>query len=138
MHLSNSGLMMTKFSRRTLSPPRFGRRTFRSGPAERPTEKARAAESPELLEEAKLAAILAYVPFLCIIALTRHRANKWAFSHGIQGLILTTVECLVLVSFYFSKVILLLCVIMALIGVILASQDREFRIPYLGDWIERL
>lgn len=129
---------MRALSRRTLHPGTIPHRRLAKGAFERPAGPPGPTESPALLEEAKLAAILAYVPLLCIIALTRFRHDKFAFGHGVQGLILTVIELAVVMSLYFSKAILLLCLIMALVGVVFASQERKFHIPYLGEWIERL
>ena len=51
-------------------------------------------EKEQEIDEGKGAAILAYVPFGCFVALVRYKDNAFAVKHGKQGLVLTFFELL--------------------------------------------
>ena len=106
---------------------------------EEKTEKFSEAE----IEEGRSAAVLSYVPILCLIPLFKWKDNRFAFGHARQGLALFLIEILTGILFIpgmavlIVKVVLTLTIILALIGIAFALQDKEWKIPYLGDWIDR-
>ena len=106
------------------------------------------AESPgpdpgEEIIEGKAAAILAYVPFMCFVPLVKMRNNQFALKHGKQGLILFLVEIIALIfllpkiSDLFWGFIIVLCLGVAITGVLYAVQGREWKIPYIGDLADK-
>jgi len=101
-----------------------------------------AIESEEI-EDGRGAAILAYLPFGCFVALVRHRDNAFAVRHGKQGLLLTFAELLAglflipRLSEYFWVTVVFACLACAVTGIYYALQGREWRIPIVGDWFEK-
>jgi uncharacterized membrane protein len=99
--------------------------------------------SKEEIEEGKSAAILAYIPFACLVSYLKWKDNRFAHQHARQGIALFIFE-LIAVMFLIPgmaellfKLILTISVILAIIGIVYVLQDREWKIPYIGDWIDR-
>ena len=96
------------------------------------------------IEEGKAAAILAYLPFLCFIPLIKMRENRYAVAHGKQGLVLLLIElvaALLLVpriSSLIWQVVLICCLGAGMAGVWSVLQGGWFKIPFIGDFAERL
>ena len=63
------------------------------------TEKGPEASSENSVDEGRSAAILAYIPFMCFVPLTKMRDNKFALHHGRQGLVLLMLEILAVLFF---------------------------------------
>ncbi|GAB4316792.1 MAG: hypothetical protein Kow0074_04950 [Candidatus Zixiibacteriota bacterium] len=99
-------------------------------------EQARAEE----IDEGRAAAILAYVPFGCFVALVRFRDNAFARRHGVQGLMLTFFEVLAglflipRISEYFWVTVVFACLASAVTGIYYALQGREWKVPFVGEW----
>ncbi|NIP42043.1 MAG: hypothetical protein GWO41_00150 [candidate division Zixibacteria bacterium] len=95
------------------------------------------------IEEGRSAAILAYIPFLCFVPLFKWKDNRYAYSHARQGLAIFIIELIALIllipglAVLLVKVVLTVAIIFALIGIAFVLQDKEWKIPYLGDWIDR-
>jgi len=100
------------------------------------------APTPDEIEEGRAAAILAYVPFGCFIALVRFRDNPFAMRHGKQGLMLTFLEVLAglflipRLSEYFWVTVVFACLASAVTGIYNALQGREWTVPIVGKWFE--
>ncbi len=96
----------------------------------------------EDIEEGRAAAILAYIPFGCFIALVRFRDNPFAMRHGKQGLMLTFFELLAGIfliprlSEYFWVTVVFACLASAVTGIYNALQGREWTVPIVGQWFE--
>jgi uncharacterized membrane protein len=96
----------------------------------------------EDIEEGRAAAILAYVPFGCFVALVRFRDNPFAMKHGKQGLLLTFFELLAGIfliprlSEYFWVTVVFACLASAVTGIYFALQGLEWTIPIVGRWFE--
>ncbi len=94
----------------------------------------------EEIDEGRAAAILAYVPFGCFVALVRFRDNAFARRHGIQGLMLTFLEVLAglflipRISEYFWVTVVFACLASAVTGIYFALQGREWTVPFVGEW----
>lgn len=99
--------------------------------------------SPEEIEEGRSAAVLSYIPILCLIPLFKWKDNRFAYSHARQGLALFIVEIIagfLLIpglAVMLVKIVLTLAIILALIGIAFVLQDKEWKIPYLGEWADR-
>ncbi|HOD65907.1 MAG TPA: hypothetical protein PLR32_06800 [candidate division Zixibacteria bacterium] len=95
-------------------------------------------------EEGRLAAVMAYIPILCLVPLLNIRDNKEARFHARQGMLLFLVEVVAVlflvdgVSSFVFRVILILAVGLAVAGVALALQGRGIRLPLLGDLAEKV
>lgn len=100
-------------------------------------------EKEQEIDEGKGAAILAYVPFGCFVALVRYRDNAFAVKHGKQGLLLTFLELLAGIflipklSEYFWVSVVFFCLASLIAGIYHAVQGKEFKIPIVGDWIDK-
>ncbi|MBI5267328.1 MAG: hypothetical protein HY851_08860 [candidate division Zixibacteria bacterium] len=94
-------------------------------------------------EESRLAALIAYVPFLCFIPLLNMRDNKTALFHARQGVILFLIELLAAVflidgiSDFFFKGVLLAAVALSAAGIYSALQGKKFRLPVIGDLADK-
>ncbi|MCP4632073.1 MAG: hypothetical protein GY855_04030 [candidate division Zixibacteria bacterium] len=99
-------------------------------------------ESYREVEEGKPGAVLGYIPFLCFIPLVLMRDNKFAVKHGKQGLLLFLVEIIAVifllpgVSEFFWKILLVICIIIAIIGIIHGFKGRDFKVPYISDFVQ--
>lgn len=97
-----------------------------------------------LIEEGKAAAILGYIPFLCFVPLIKMRDNPFALKHGKQGLLLFLIEILAvfflfdIISQTFWSLVLILAVCIAVVGILYSVQGKEFSIPYIGRFADKL
>ena len=105
-------------------------------------------EDPDLeskeIEEGKAAAILAYIPFLCFVPLIKMRDNRYAMSHGKQGLVLLLIEMIAVlllvprISSLIWQMVLVFCLGAAIVGVWSVLQGRWFKIPIIGEVSEKI
>jgi uncharacterized membrane protein len=69
--------------------------------------------------------------------------DRFAYSHARQGLALFVIEIIAAfllipgLAVLLVKIVMTLAIILALIGIAFALQDKEWKIPYLGDWVDR-
>jgi uncharacterized membrane protein len=102
------------------------------------------AYTPEEIEEGKSAAILAYIPFLCLIPLVKWRQNRFAYDHARQGTALFLIEIIAVIllipglAVLLVKLVLTAAIFLAIIGIIYVLQNEPWKIPYIGDWINKL
>ena len=95
----------------------------------------------EEMEEGKSAAILAYIPFVCLIPFLKWKENRFAYDHARQGVALFLVELLALIllipglAMIFIKLTLAVAIILAGAGIAFAVTEREWKIPIIGDWL---
>lgn len=100
-------------------------------------------EAPQGTDRGKLHAIVAYVPFLCFIALFSNDADDFTRAHGRQGLLLLVIEIIAMfmllpLGAFFWKIILLTCLILAVAGIVAAFSGRAFSVPFLGKWADKI
>ncbi len=95
-------------------------------------------------EDRRMAAIMAYIPFLCFVPLIRMRDDDYVYFHARQGLILFFIE---IVAFIFSFphlsqlfwiAILIGCIGIAIAGALFAVQGKMHRLPIIGELAERI
>lgn len=98
----------------------------------------------KMIDEGKAAAMLGYIPFMCFVPLIKMRDNPFAFRHGKQGLVLFIIE-IIAVIFLLPKisdllwsVVIVLCLAAAVAGIIFSLQGKEWKIPFIGDWADKL
>jgi uncharacterized membrane protein len=101
-------------------------------------------EKRKIIEEGKAAAMLGYIPFMCFVPLIKMKDNPFAFKHGKQGLVLFVIEILAVV-FLLPKIsdliwsaVIVLCLAAAVAGIIFSMQGQEWKIPFIGDWADKL
>jgi len=91
-----------------------------------------------------IAAILSYIPFLCLIPLLQMRDNEMARFHSRQGLVLFLIELLAILflipglSDMFWKTIIIVALGASVAGIILGVQGRKYKLPFIGDLAEKI
>jgi len=94
-------------------------------------------------EEGRMAAVLAYIPFLCFIPLLNMKDNKEARFHARQGVMLFLIEIVGVlflidgISDFVFKVILILAFALSVAGIIFALQGKNYRLPIIGDLADK-
>ena len=95
-------------------------------------------------EDRRMAAIMAYIPFLCFLPLVRMRDDPYAYFHARQGLVLFFIE---VVAFIFSfphisqlfwVAIIIGCIGSAIAGIMFAVQGKTHKLPIIGDLAEKI
>jgi hypothetical protein len=98
------------------------------------------APEPEITEDEKLQAILAYVPILCLIPYSRSDRTAFVNRHVNLGMILFVIEVFALIMRYLRviwDVIIFICIIAALTGIYHVVRGRTFHVPYLSDLLNK-
>jgi glycopeptide antibiotics resistance protein len=98
------------------------------------------ASPDDISEDEKLLAILAYVPFLCLIPFTRTQRSEFVTGHVRLGMTLFVIEIFALILRYLRVIwdlILVLCIIGALAGIFHVVRGRRFFLPYLSELLSR-
>ncbi len=91
------------------------------------------------VDEGRAMALLAYVPILCFIPLIQgKKANKFAYQHGKQGVVLFLFEIIALMGALFWKVALFLAAVVAIVGIIFVIQGKAWKIPWIGPLGDKL
>lgn len=91
-----------------------------------------------------IAAILSYIPFLCLIPLIQMRDNEQARFHSRQGLVLFLIELLAILflipglSSLIWKTILIVALGASVAGIIFGLQGKMYRIPLIGEISDKL
>jgi len=91
------------------------------------------------IEEGRGLALLAYVPFFCFIPFIQGRsANRFAYEHGKQGVLLFIFEIIALLGAFFWKAALFLAAVVAIVGMVYVIDGKLWRIPWIGPLAEKL
>ena len=91
-----------------------------------------------------IAAILSYIPFLCLIPLIQMRDNEQARFHSRQGLILFLIELLAILllipglSSLIWKTVLIVALGASVAGIIFGLQGKMYKLPFIGDIADKL
>jgi uncharacterized membrane protein len=95
-------------------------------------------------EDRRMAAIMAYIPFLCFIPLIKMRNDSYAYFHARQGLVLFFIEVIAFIfsfphlSQLFWIAILIGCIGAAIAGVMFAVQGKTYKLPIVGQLADKL
>jgi len=106
-------------------------------------DSAAEAERGFISDEGRMAAIMAYIPFLCFIPLLSMKDNAEARFHARQGVLLFLVEVVAAlflidtVSDLVFKGILLIAAGLSVAGIIFAFQGRSYKLPIVGDLAQK-
>jgi len=93
--------------------------------------------------EGRMAAILAYIPFLCFIPLLSMPDNKEAKFHARQGVLLFLIELVAAlflvdsISNFVFKTLLIVAIALSLTGIYFAFQGKNYKLPIIGDLAEK-
>ena len=91
-----------------------------------------------------IAALLAYIPFLCLIPLIQMRDNEQARFHSRQGFLLFLIELLAVlflipgISAMVWKAVLIVALGAAVAGIVFGIQGKKYRLPIIGDIAEKM
>jgi uncharacterized membrane protein len=95
-------------------------------------------------EDRRMAAVMAYIPFLCFVPLIKMRDDPYAYFHARQGIVLFFVEIIAFIfsfphlSQLFWTVIIIACIGAAVAGIIFSLQGKMYKLPVIGDLADRL
>ena len=86
--------------------------------------------------EGKVFAILAYLPFLCIIPLLLRKDNDFVLSHGKQGLVIFVTEIgifiLSIVFAWIFRIGMFILLTLSFIGIIAVLKGRYIDLPVIS------
>jgi uncharacterized membrane protein len=91
-----------------------------------------------------IAALLSYIPVLCLIPLLQMRDNEQARFHSRQGLLLFLIELLAVLflipglSAMIWKTILIIALGASVAGIIFGIQGKKYKLPIIGDIAEKM
>jgi len=95
-------------------------------------------------EDRRMAALMAYIPFLCFVPLIKMRDDPYAYFHARQGIVLFFIEVIAFIfsfphlSQLFWTVIIIACIGAAIAGIVFAVQGKKYKLPIIGDLADRL
>jgi uncharacterized membrane protein len=94
-------------------------------------------------DEGRLAAVMAYIPFLCFIPLLNMGHNEEARFHARQGVMLFLIE-LIAFLFLFDRIsqfvftaVLIVAVAFSIAGIYFSLQGKNYRLPIVGDLADK-
>ena len=91
-----------------------------------------------------VAAVLSYIPFLCLIPLLQMRDSEQARFHSRQGLLLFLIELLAVLflipglSNFVWKIVIILALGASAAGIIFGVQGKKYKLPLIGDIAEKM
>lgn len=94
-------------------------------------------------DEARLAAIMSYIPFLCFFPLLKMRDNPQAKFHARQGVMLFLVELVAIlflidgISDLIFKTLLIIAAAASLAGIYFALKGENYRLPIVSDLADK-
>jgi len=94
-------------------------------------------------EEGRMAAILAYIPFLCFIPLLSMKENREAHFHARQGVLLFLIELVAVIflidgiSNFVFKAVLIAAVALSVVGIYFALQGKNYKLPVIGNLADK-
>ena len=94
-------------------------------------------------DEGRLAAIMAYIPFLCFVPLLKMKENREARFHARQGVMLFLVELVAVlflidgISDFVFKAVLIMAAAASLAGIYFALKGENYKLPVISDLADR-
>ncbi len=95
------------------------------------------------LEDARMVAVMSYIPFLCFIPLLNMKQDRNAQFHARQGVILFLIEIVAVlmlidpVSDFIFRAILLVAIAFSIAGIYFGLQGKNNKLPVIGDIAEK-
>jgi hypothetical protein len=96
-------------------------------------------EEPDISEDEKLLAVLAYVPFVCFVPFFKREESPFVAGHVRLGMALFFIEVVaMLLRFRFIwDLVLFFCIVLAGLGIMNVFRGRGFFVPFLSDLFSR-
>ena len=94
-------------------------------------------------DDGRLAAIMAYIPFLCFIPLLNMKENKEARFHARQGVMLFIIEIIAVfllidsISDFVFKAVLIVAAAFSVAGIYFGLQGKNYRLPIISDLADK-
>jgi len=94
-------------------------------------------------DDGRLAAIMAYIPFLCFIPLLNMKENQEARFHARQGVMLFLIEIIAVVflidniSDFVFKAVLIVAAAFSVAGIYFGLQGKNYRLPIISDLADK-
>ncbi len=94
-------------------------------------------------DEGRLAALMAYIPFLCFLPLLNMRDNPEAQFHARQGVMLFLIELIAVlflidgVSRFVFQALLIVAAAFSVAGIYFALQGKNYKLPIVGDLVDK-
>ncbi|MBN1211261.1 MAG: hypothetical protein JXA92_01670 [candidate division Zixibacteria bacterium] len=94
-------------------------------------------------DDGRLAAIMAYIPFLCFIPLLNMKENREARFHARQGVMLFLIEIIAVVflidniSDFVFKAVLIVAAAFSVAGIYFGLQGKNYRLPIISDLADK-
>lgn len=90
-------------------------------------------------------AVLAYIWVLCLIPVLTKKDDPFIKFHARQGLMLFIIEIALgivgiipLLGVIVSQIGYLVCLVVAVMAIIQVLKGKEWKIPYIGEWAEKI
>jgi len=104
------------------------------------------AEVDKTVEEGKIWAFIGYWWILFLVPLLAKKDNKFALSHGKQGMVLFVFEVIIWILSYIpvigwfiiGPIGSIICIILAIVGMVKSLQGQYWKMPVLGDIAEKI
>lgn len=104
------------------------------------------AEVDKTVEEGKIWAFIGYWWILFLVPLLAKKDNKFALFHGKQGLVLFVLEVIIWILSYIpvigwfiiGPIGSIICIILAIVGMVKSLQGKYWKMPVLGDIAEKI
>jgi len=104
------------------------------------------AEVDRTVEEGKIWAFIGYWWILFLVPLLAKKDNKFALFHGKQGMVLFVFEVIIWILSYIpvigwfiiGPIGSIICIILAIVGMVKSLQGKYWKMPVLGDIAEKI
>jgi uncharacterized membrane protein len=100
-------------------------------------------QSDQMTDEARLGAIMSYIPFLCFFPLLKMRDHPQTRFHARQGVMLFLIELVAAlflidgISDLIFKVVLIVAAAASLAGIYFALKGHPYRLPVISDLADK-
>lgn len=94
-------------------------------------------------DEGRLAALMAYIPFVCFLPLLNLRDNPEAQFHARQGVVLFLIEIVAVlflidgISQFVFQAILIVAAAFSVAGIYFALQGKNYKLPIISELVEK-
>ncbi len=104
------------------------------------------AEVDRTAEEGKIWAFIGYWWILFLVPLLAKKENKFALFHGKQGMVLFVFEVIIWILSYIpvigwfiiGPIGSIICIVLAIVGMVKSLQGKYWKMPVLGDIAEKI
>ena len=110
---------------------------------EETTDKGSSNDGSFTTDEGRLAAVMAYIPFLCFVPLLKMKDNPEARFHARQGVMLFLIELVAIlflidgISGFVFRAVLIVAIAFSVAGIYFGLQGKNYRLPLISDLADR-